>query len=115
VTYDYPNKMQGHLIGCMMAPRWYREVKEQFFGENAVIETRREFWRVMRSSTDVVEEKATREITVDALEEFIRRIRENRPENTALTGAETTLTAIMGRMAVDQRREVTWEQMMKSA
>ena len=37
VTYDYANNVQGHLIGCMMAPKWYREVKEQFFGENVYV------------------------------------------------------------------------------
>jgi len=115
VTYDYANNVQGHLIGCMMAPRWYREVKEQFFGANGMVETRREFWRHYRGAGDMVEEKAQREITIDALEEFIRRIREGKPANAALTGAESTLTAILGRMAVDQRREVTWEEMMKSA
>jgi predicted dehydrogenase len=115
VTYTYANDVQGHLIGCMMAPPWYREVKEHFFGMNGMIETRREFWRHHRGPNDVVEEKAPREITIDALEEFIRRIREGKPENAAMTGAESTLTAILGRMAVDERREVTWEEMMKSA
>ena len=115
VTYDYANNVQGHLIGCMMTPHWYREVKEHFFGETSLIETRRELWRHYRSNTDVLEEKAPREITIDALEEFIRRIKEGRPENTAATAAESTLTAIMGRMAVDARHEVTWDEMMRSA
>jgi hypothetical protein len=60
-------------------------------------------------------EKEPREITIDALEEFVRRIQQGQPENTAMSGAESTLTAIMGRMAVDQRREVSWDEMMKSA
>jgi len=85
------------------------------FGATGMVETRREFWRHYRGPDDVVEEKAPREITIDALEEFIRRIREGKPENAALTGAESTLTAIMGRMAIDQHREVTWDEMMRSA
>jgi hypothetical protein len=28
--------------------------------------------------------------------------------------AESTLTAILGRMAIDARREMTWEEMMRS-
>jgi len=115
VTFDYADNVQGHLIGCMITPRWYRDVKEQFFGTTGVVETHRELWRHVRGPNDVVEEKAPREITIDALEEFIRRIQEKRPANAALTGAESTLTAILGRMAIDQRREVTWEEMMKSA
>ena len=38
-----------------------------------------------------------------------------KPQNTAQSGAESTLTAIMGRMATDVRREVSWDEMMKSA
>jgi hypothetical protein len=30
-------------------------------------------------------------------------------------GAESSLTAILGRMAMDARRVVTWEEMMRSA
>jgi hypothetical protein len=45
--------------------------------------------------------------------EFVTRIAEGKPENTAVRGAESTLTAILGRMAMDARREVTWEEMMK--
>jgi hypothetical protein len=59
--------------------------------------------------------RAPREITIDALAEFIRRIQDGKPANAAMTGAESTLTAIMGRMAVDERREVTWDEVMKSA
>ena len=61
------------------------------------------------------EKEARPDITIDALEEFVQRIQQKRPENVAMNAAESTLTAIMGRMAVDLRREVTWEEMMKSA
>jgi hypothetical protein len=47
--------------------------------------------------------------------EFVKRIADGKPENTAVRGAESTLTAILGRMAMDRRREVTWDEMMKSA
>ncbi len=115
VIFDYANNVQGLLNGTMIAPRFYRDVKEQFFGETGVIETNRKYWRHYRSRTDIVTEKEPREITIDALQEFILRIQERRPENAAISGAESTLTAIMGRMAVDLRREVTWDEMMKSA
>jgi predicted dehydrogenase len=121
VTFDYANNVQGHLIGCMITPRWYRDVKEMFFSNKGVIETHREFWRNYRGPGDMVEEKepivngAVRDITIDSLSEFIQRVKEGRPENTAATAVDSTLTCIMGRMATDTRREVTWEQMLKSA
>jgi predicted dehydrogenase len=121
VTFDYADNVQGHLIGCMITPRWYRDVKEMFFGTTGVIETHREFWRHYRSRTDIAEEKeplvngVPRDITIDSLTEFIQRIREGRPENTAATAVDSTLTCIMGRMAQDGRKEVTWEEMLKTA
>lgn len=121
ITFDYANNVQGHLLGCMITPRWYRDVKEMIFGATGVIETHREYWRHHRGRGDIVEEKepvvngVVRDITIDALTEFIQRIRDGRPENTAATAVESTLTCIMGRMAQDGRREVTWEEMMKTA
>jgi hypothetical protein len=105
----------------MITPRWYRDVKEMFFGTTGVIETHREFWRHYRSRTDILEEKepvvngVVRDITIDSLTEFIQRIQEHRPENTAQTAVESTLTCIMGRMAQYGRKEVTWDEMLKSA
>jgi hypothetical protein len=49
------------------------------------------------------------------VEAFITRVLEGKTENVGVRGAESTLTAIMGRMAIDKRREVTWEEMMKSS
>lgn len=121
VTFDYPDNVQGHLLGPMITPVWYRDVKEMFFGTTGVIETHREYWRHHRGPGDSVQEKepvvngAARDITIDALTEFIQRIRDNRPENAARTAVDATLTCIMGRMATDGRKEVTWEEMMKSA
>jgi hypothetical protein len=59
-------------------------------------------------------EKSPRNISIDAVAEFVSRVAEGRPENTAIRGAESTLTAILGRIAMDLRREVTWEEMMKA-
>jgi hypothetical protein len=47
--------------------------------------------------------------------EFVKRLTEGKPENVGVRGAESTLTAIMGRMAMDKRRLVTWEEVMASA
>lgn len=60
-------------------------------------------------------EKAEREISIDALEAFVERVRTGRPENSGVRAAESTLTALLGQMAIDQRRLVTWEEMMASA
>ena len=45
---------------------------------------------------------------------FIRNIQNGTPEHTGVRSAESTLTAIMGRMAIDQKREITWEEVIRS-
>jgi predicted dehydrogenase len=113
VAYEYPKGVQGQLSGSTLAPRNYRHVVEQFFGELGMIETSETHWRHFQSGEKDITEKSPRNVTIDAVTEFVTRIAEGRPENTAVRGAESTLTAILGRMAMDARREVTWEEMMK--
>ena len=113
VAYEYNDGRQGQLSGSTVAPRNYRHVTEQFFGESGMVETSENFWRHFQSGKHDVTEKAVQNITIDSVSEFVKRISEGKPENVGTRGAESTLTAILGRMAMDARREVTWEEMMK--
>jgi predicted dehydrogenase len=114
VAYEFDNGVQGQLTGTTLAPRNYRHVVEQFFGESGMVETSETHWRHFQSGERDVTEKSPRNITIDAVAEFVNRVAEGRPENVGTRGAESTLTAILGRMAMDARREVTWEEMMKA-
>ncbi|MCP5120104.1 MAG: hypothetical protein GY953_55615, partial [bacterium] len=87
---------------------------EQFICASSVVETARHYWKHYRGKNDAVTENMKRDITADALDEFIRRIQEGKPENTGVRSAESTLTALMGRMAIDEKREVTWEEVLNS-
>jgi myo-inositol 2-dehydrogenase/D-chiro-inositol 1-dehydrogenase len=113
VTYDYPDKVQATFIGSQITPKFYRANSEKYIGANGVIETARDFW-----SYDVgkgpVTEKSPHDISIDSLEAFVTRVKEGKPENTGVRAAESTLTTILGRMAIDLHREVTWEEMMNS-
>jgi predicted dehydrogenase len=113
VAYEYDKGVQGQLSGTTLAPRNFRHVVEQFYGELGMVETSEDHWRHFQSGERDVMEKSPRNITIDAVAEFVARIAEGRPENTGARGAESTLTAILGRMAMDARREVTWDEMMK--
>jgi len=114
VAYEYDKGVQGQLSGATLAPGNYRHVTEQFFGESGMVETSENHWRDYRSAQQDTTEKSPRNITIDSVAEFVKRIAEGRPENVGTRGAESTLTAILGRMAMDARREVTWDEMMKS-
>jgi len=113
VTFDYSGNVQASFTGSQIAPRFYRSNNERFVGPNGVIETAREYW-TYNAGKGPVTEKSPRDITADAIEEFLRRIVEGKPENTGVRSAESTLTAIMARMAIDLGRAVTWEEMMRS-
>jgi len=113
VTYDYPNNVQLTFIGSQMTPKFFRSNRERYIGDNGVIETAREYWMI-NTGKGPVTEKSEHDITVDALQEFLRRVTEGKPENVGVRAAESTLTSILGQMAIDGKREVTWEEMMKA-
>jgi hypothetical protein len=114
VTYDYPNKVQATFIGSQMTPRFFRSNRERYIGDKGFIETAREYW-TFNTGAGPVTEKSEQDITIDALKAFVSRVSEGKPENAGVRAAESTLTSLLGQMAIDTRREVTWEEMMKSA
>jgi predicted dehydrogenase len=113
VTFDYADKVQMTFVGSQMTPRFYRANNERYIGEKGVIETAREYWSYDLGKGPVVE-KSPHDITIDSLQAFLTRVTTGKPENVGVRAAESTLTTILGRMAVDLHREVTWEEMMNS-
>ena len=112
VTYDYPDNVQTTFVGSQMTPRFYRSNRERYIGDRGVLETAREYW-FYDTGAGPVREKSEQDITVDALKSFVSRVVESKPENTGVRAAESTLTCILGQMAIDKRSEVTWDEMMK--
>ena len=114
VAFEYANGVQGQLLGTTLAPPGYRDVVEQFFGQTGMIETSENHFRHYRGpNLPETFEKTPRNLTIDSVAAFVQRVKDGKPENTGVRGAESTLTAILGRMAMDLRREVTWDEMMK--
>jgi len=116
VSFEYPAGLRGWLLGTQLPPRPYWDVKEQFFGTLGVLETERSYYvwtpAGQKRGTQV---DSKREITIDAVENFFASIVEGKPFSMAIDAAESTLTALLGRMAIEQRREVTWDEMLRSA
>lgn len=113
VAFEYAKGVQGQLSGMTLAPPGYRDVVEQFFGEKGMVETSENHWRYWKGRGQETVEKSPRNIAIDSVADFVKRVEEGRPENHGVRGAESTLTAILGRMAMDKKREVTWDEMMK--
>ncbi len=99
-------------MATQITPVWYRDVREQFFGTLGFLETNREYYRWQHSADNTEKVQSKREITIDAVEDFVNHVLAGRHENTAASACESTLTSILGRMAIDARRELTWEEMM---
>jgi predicted dehydrogenase len=128
IAYYYPNNIEGWLISIKHTAG-YRDVREQLYGSKGMIETSRSYfklhgpesdWRFpnaddLRDRSLIEKQDSKREITIDAVEAFFKSIVEKKPFHMWKTSGESTLTAILGRMAVDRKREVTWDEMMKSA
>ncbi|MBI4875353.1 MAG: hypothetical protein HY822_12035 [Acidobacteria bacterium] len=113
VTYDYGQGLRGFLHACQLAQGWSL-VDEQFFGTEGTIETHRRYYRWSRPGQKPVQADSKREITIDAIERFLTHVVDNQPENNAQWVAESTLTSLLGRLAIDTGRRVTWEELLKS-
>jgi myo-inositol 2-dehydrogenase/D-chiro-inositol 1-dehydrogenase len=135
ITYFYPEGVEGYLRSIKQPlTSQYREVKEQFYGTEGVLETTRssfawhgqksaapmgEAGRASRMGQDVRDfsllEAVTskREITIDAVESFFRSIAESKPVNQTQAAVDSTLSAL-GRMAYETRREATWSELVDS-
>lgn len=113
VTYTYPSGLAGYLHGTQLAQAG-RIVREQFFGTLGNIETQRGFYEVEYAGKKPERVRSKREITIDAVELFLTHIAEGRRTNMAQDACDSTFTSLLGRMAADLRREVTWDEMLRS-
>ncbi len=120
ITYEYANGLRGLLHGCQLAQGWSL-VNEQFFGTDGTVETSRQYYRWNRSTAaragglpPLQEVKSKREPTYDAVERFLDLIVAGKPENSTVDAAESTLTSLLGRMAVETKRVITWDEMLRS-
>ena len=127
IIYTYPNGAEGYLLSARYVAG-FRDVKEQFFGPKGVIETARTYFKLhgpvaaaRLANDDKLEDtslirKVTskREISIDAVNAFYTSILANKPYNMSQDAGISTLTSILGRMAYELHREVTWEEMLRT-
>jgi predicted dehydrogenase len=128
ITYYYPKGVEGWLISVKHTAG-YRDVREQIYGSNHMVEVARTYYKLhgmipsapLKNADNLADRsmmekgESKREITIDALEAFLTSIINKKPYNMAQMAADATFTSILGRMAYQKKREVTWDEMMKSA
>ena len=111
-VFTWADGRQASLEGTQIAPLFHRDVHERFYFADSIIETSRDYWKHIRSTANAAEERETHDITIDALQNFVNRVRDGKYENTGVSAAESTLTAILARTAMDRAREVTWKEVV---
>lgn len=128
IIYQYPNGVEGWLISIKHTAG-YRDVKEQFYGSKGMLETSRKYFKLhgmtpdvrfksaddLRDTSLMEKEDSPGDITGQAVKFFFEAILAGKPIDMTRSSCDSTLTAILGRMAMDTKREVTWDEMMRSA
>jgi len=128
IVYRYPNGIEGWLLSVKNTAG-YRDVREQFFGPEGMLETARTYYRWhgpvansplknaddLRDRSLIEKGESKREITIDAVESFFSSIVEREPYSMAASAADSTFTSLLGRLAYETKREVTWDELIASA
>ena len=128
VIYQYPGGLEGWLISIKHTAG-YRDVKEQFFGSKGMLETSRSYMKLhgmtpdvryksaddLRDTSLMEKEESKADITNEATAAFFKGIAAAEPYDMTRTAVESTLTAILGRTAIETKREVTWDELLRSA
>ena len=115
VAYTYPRGLTGWLVGTQLCQKRFSDVKEQFVGTEGTLETHLYYYRWHRGPADIVERRVTHDVTEDAVRDFVAKVASGQPGNTVPWASECTFTALLGRMAAELGREVTWEEMLATA
>ncbi|HEX8984584.1 MAG TPA: Gfo/Idh/MocA family oxidoreductase [Bryobacteraceae bacterium] len=111
VTFEYPGGLRGTLIATQLTPVAHRDIRETFVGTSGLIETARNYWSWERPDQPTQRADSKREITIDSVEAFVDAVLGGRPQNLTARACTSTLTALLGRLAIDSRREVKWNEL----
>lgn len=116
VNYKQPGgNVYAHAGNQICARGGYRDVGEYFFGSKGVLKTSRGGFAIYREGNldPAIERKSQGDITVDLVARFVDAIQGKAATvNMAQESAESTLTAIMGRIAYETERVVTWDEVV---
>lgn len=109
LSFEFPNGIHVAYEANQISPPGFARVGEEFTGRSGVIATSRGRMVHTRGPKQVEEIPSKREITYDALDQFLSRILSGDVENVAERSALSTLIAILGRTALYTGREATWK------
>jgi predicted dehydrogenase len=109
VIYAWPKEMFVNFEANQLTPRGFRKIGEEYTGTKGTIFTSRDKMTHYIAQGKAEDMVSKRDITIDAIEAFITRIVENKPENVIERASLSTCIALLGRTAVYTGREATWK------
>jgi len=114
VNYKLPDgRVYTHSGNQICARGGYRDVGEYFMGRDGVISTTRQGYHIQLGGEDPVFRKADHDITKDVIDKFVQGVRGEIPaRNDVVEACESTLAGIMGRIAYETERTVTWDEVI---
>jgi predicted dehydrogenase len=113
VSYEYANGIRGFLA-CRSQPGCHVENADYIIGSRGICTIGRGRMPFIQGEDAWRYSGPTNNMYQTELEEFIASIRAGRPINDGKRMAQTTLMAIMGRMAAYTGQEITWDQALNS-
>ncbi len=109
LAYRWPNDLIVNFECNQISTGGFLRAGEDFTGTAGFIALTRTDLTLQKSPKEVVKMKPPREISLDALQNFLDRIVNKDPENAIERAARSTLIGILGREAAYTGREATWK------
>ncbi len=109
LTFEFPNGIHVNFEANQLSPAGFRNIGEEFTGTKGVLLTSRDRMAHVKGPGNTETIKSKRDITMDAIEQFLGRIVSGEVENVAERSAISTMIAILGRTALYNRKEATWK------
>lgn len=115
VTYHYPDDVHVSFNSTQFIKGWW-DACERFFGSKGISESHYVYGVRIHGEEpwDAGVDDALKLADAEKERAFIESILSGRFHNEAAQGAESTLSAILGRMAAYTRKEVSWDEVLRS-
>ena len=113
VIYEFPDDVRFTFTHLYFDPPGFSGIKERVFGANGAIDLATATWTELnqRGEKKIDVPAAGKDSTYQSLASFIENARgKKKPLNDAESARISTLTAMMGRKSIYERRVVTWEE-----
>ena len=114
-TFQFENGVVFSYSANQFRTPGFQDVSETFVCEKGAVNVSRKGYTIWRDPKQPPETaKTTYDITEDNVREFIEGCLTGKLENTSLSAATSTLTAVMALEAIVKGREMTWDEISKA-